>query len=175
MSIPIFSQNHGDYGGCRCRSAVKWHDLQQKDFDMHFLMGLNESYAALKTHLMSLDHFLSFGNVFSLVLLEDRQRSAFVLNGDNRYSSPPLSESIGMFTNTSQSGYNKPRARLYCTHRGKTNYTIDKYFKLHGFSPLPVLLEVGILLFLVEEGEGLLRTLVMVQLPDLYTMLLVTM
>lgn len=99
-----------------------------------FLMGLNESYSALKIHLMSLDPFPIFGKVFSPVLQEERQRSAYVNNGKNGHS-VPLSEPVGMLTNASQSNFDKPKERLYRTHCGKTNHTVDKCFQLHGFPP----------------------------------------
>lgn len=83
---------------------------------------------------MTLGPFSSFGKVFSLVLPEERQRSAYVVAGENNYPHP-LSEPVGMLTNASQSNYGKPRDKLHCTHCGKTNHTIDKCFQLHGFPP----------------------------------------
>lgn len=70
-----------------------------------------------------------------------------------------------MLTNASQSGYNKPRERLYCT----PNHTIDQCFQLHGF--LPGFGRGGNPLVFGKGREGLLRMLV--QFLDLCTMSLV--
>lgn len=119
--------------GCRCNSSVKWREYQQKDFNMHFLMGLNDSYASLRTHLISMDPLPGFGKVFSLVLQEERQRSAgFTLSS---IPPAPVSEPLGMLTNASQSAFGRTKDRLHCTHCGKNNHTIDQCFQLHGFHP----------------------------------------
>lgn len=43
---------------CRCDSSQLWRDFQLQDFAVHFLMGLNDSYAQLRTQFLSLNPFL---------------------------------------------------------------------------------------------------------------------
>lgn len=60
--------------GCRCDSAQLWRDFQQRDLAVHFLMGLNDSYAQLRTQFLSLDPFPPISKIFSLVIQKERQR-----------------------------------------------------------------------------------------------------
>lgn len=71
--------------------------------------------------------------MFNLVLQEEKQRS-IGLPPLNTYVAP-LSESVGFSANAASSNFQRTRDRLYCSHFGKTNHTVDKCFQLHGFPP----------------------------------------
>lgn len=78
---------------CRCNSAQCWIDFQQTEFAMHFLMGLNDSFAQLRSHFLSLEPFPSLSKIFSVVIQEERQRS--IENGVGLNFSPmPVSHLI---------------------------------------------------------------------------------
>ncbi|XP_042012210.1 uncharacterized protein LOC121760635 [Salvia splendens] len=115
---------------CRCNSASKWNSYQEEECSMQFLIGLNSSFSQIRSSILSKIPMPSLSKVFSLVLQEERQRT---IDGNSSYTSvvtPSVSEQP-YSANAAQS-YNRNRI---CSHCGKTNHTVDKYFVLHGFPP----------------------------------------
>ena len=53
---------------CNCGSMKAWMDYQQQEYVMQFLMGLNESFAATRAHILMLDPLPPIAKVFNLVV-----------------------------------------------------------------------------------------------------------
>lgn len=88
-------------------------------------MGLNDSYAVIHSHFLSLDLFPSLSKIFSLVIQEERQKGIGFLIAP--VSEPPS------FINAAQGFGGRGNDKFFCTHCQKTNHTIDKCFQLHGY------------------------------------------
>lgn len=56
-------------------------DYQQQETVMQFLMGLNESYAQVRTQILLMDPLPSLSKVFSLVIQAERQRTIVPISG----------------------------------------------------------------------------------------------
>ena len=58
-------------------------DLQQQEYAMQFLMGLNESYAQIRAQILMMTHLPSLLKVFSLVIQGEQKHSiSSSLNSD---------------------------------------------------------------------------------------------
>lgn len=117
--------------GCVCDSSQKWRDHQQQDFPVHFLMCLNDSYAAIRSHFLSLDPFPPLSKIFSLVIQEERQKGIGISPGSLVVA--PVSEPPGYINAIQNHNGGRGREKLFCTHCQRTNHTVDKCFQLHGF------------------------------------------
>ncbi|KAL5556213.1 hypothetical protein UlMin_038449 [Ulmus minor] len=60
---------------CSCGSMKELIDLQQQDYVLQFLMGLNESFSHVRAQKLMLDPLPPINKVFSLIVQEERQRS----------------------------------------------------------------------------------------------------
>ncbi|KAM7529237.1 hypothetical protein LguiB_032647 [Lonicera macranthoides] len=93
---------------------------------MQFLMGLNDTYSAIRGQILLMQPLPPIGKIYSMVLQEEQQRDI------------TISREVMMTTHArKQGGGNaqlKGRAKLHCTHCNGTNHTVDKCYYLHGFS-----------------------------------------
>lgn len=75
-------------------------------------MGLNDAYAAIRSHFLSLDPFPPLSKIFSLVIQEERQKGIGVVPSS---VAPHLCESPG-FVHAAQGYSGRGRDKLFCTH-----------------------------------------------------------
>ncbi|KAF5466558.1 hypothetical protein F2P56_016475 [Juglans regia] len=88
-----------------------------------FLLGLNESFAPLRTQILAMDPLPTIGKVFSILFQEEQQR---LLNVQSS-----VSETMAMATRTTA----RPRPPLKCTACGKDGHTRDRCWTLIGYPP----------------------------------------
>ncbi|XP_041993277.1 uncharacterized protein LOC121743933 [Salvia splendens] len=118
---------------CRCQSSTKWHNHQEAECVMQFLIGLNSTYSQIRSHILSMVPLPTLSKAFSMVLQEERQRTIGGIDSSKHtHSIPPSPSEQPYSTNTASGYYNRGRV---CSHCGKTNHTVDKCFALHGFPP----------------------------------------
>ncbi|KZV49902.1 hypothetical protein F511_40299 [Dorcoceras hygrometricum] len=60
---------------CNCGSMKEWITYQNQECVMHFLIGLNESYAQIRAQVLMMEPLPIIPKVFALVVQEERQRS----------------------------------------------------------------------------------------------------
>jgi hypothetical protein len=106
---------------------------------MQFLMGLNESFGAVRGQILLMDPMPPINKVFSLIRQEDRQRSIGSLHGS---LSNPFVESTALSVKSEGPRYGaykqssgQKKERPLCTHCGLLGHTMDKCYKLHGYPP----------------------------------------
>ncbi|KAL5565621.1 hypothetical protein UlMin_028785 [Ulmus minor] len=119
---------------CQCGGLRVWSDHQHKEYVLHFLMGLNESYAQIRGQILMMEPLPAINKVFSLVIQEERHRNI----GGN--SAIPVSEPLAFGSNynapTGSSGGSKTkRDKVTCTHCGFIGHTKDKCYRLVGYPP----------------------------------------
>ncbi|XP_062114557.1 uncharacterized protein LOC133825658 [Humulus lupulus] len=93
-------------------------NYQEQDYVLYFVMGLNESYAPIRSNILMMEPLPPINKVFSFII-EEKQR--------------PLSNlqlPIVAPVHTHKPFGKKP---LHCTHYGLQNHTCDRCYKLHGF------------------------------------------
>ncbi|KAA8547245.1 hypothetical protein F0562_003891 [Nyssa sinensis] len=104
---------------------------QQYQRTMTFLMGLNESYAAIRGQILLMNPLPSINRVYGLILQEETQRNI---------QAPPSIDGVALAAKgilTSPKAHLAPprKKSLKCTHCHKDGHTIDRCYFLHGFPP----------------------------------------
>uniref|UniRef100_A0A2N9GRD9 Reverse transcriptase Ty1/copia-type domain-containing protein n=1 Tax=Fagus sylvatica TaxID=28930 RepID=A0A2N9GRD9_FAGSY len=124
---------------CCCGAMSKTLEKYEQRCIMQFLMGLNESFGAVRGQILLMDPMPPINKVFSLIRQEDRQRSIGSLNGS---LSNPLVQSTALSVKSEGPRYGaykqssgQKKERPLCTHCGLLGHTMDKCYKLHGYPP----------------------------------------
>lgn len=99
-------------------------------------MGLNESYSAIRAQILLMKPIPSITEVLSLLIQEERQRSAGILE------LPPSSDPVTLAVGTSPKNSSpadrsrrKDSQRLVCTHCNIKGHVVERCYKLHGYPP----------------------------------------
>ena len=126
------------FGKCICNVNRKLTYSQVREFVMKFLMGLNKSFAQVKTQVLLMDPLPHMTKVYSLLIQEEMQRN-FGNGSYSRVESTGLALKGQNFTFNASSGHGinppKGKERPQCTKCGKLGHTTNKCYKLHGFPP----------------------------------------
>ena len=94
---------------------------------LSFLMGLNETYTIVKGQILLMDPIPSLGNVFSLLLQDEKQRNV----GKKNTIEP---SALAIKINGSSKSFNKAKSgRPQCAYCGVLGHVVDKCYKLHGY------------------------------------------
>ena len=95
---------------------------------MSFLMGLNDTHAAVRGQILLMDPIPALSKVFSLLLQDEKQRK--VRKNFNAESLALVVKNGG----SSAKGFTKGKSgRSQCTHCGLLGHVVDKCYKLHGY------------------------------------------
>ena len=103
---------------------------QVEECTMSFLMGLNDTYVAVRGQILLMDPIPSLSKVFSLLLQDEKQRK--VGKRLNTESSASIVKNNGSFAKGSNKGKS---SRPQCAHCGALGHVVDKCYKLHGYPP----------------------------------------
>ncbi|KAF8409410.1 hypothetical protein HHK36_005486 [Tetracentron sinense] len=123
--------------GSACAALKMMLDFQQKEYTMQFLMGLNDSYANLRSQILLNDPLPQINKVFASIIQEERQRNlsplvnqviepvAYVskLENGRNVGNPP----------TFKNGFKRDKPT--CTFCHLQGHVVDKCYKLHGYPP----------------------------------------
>ncbi|XP_041009284.1 uncharacterized protein LOC121253319 [Juglans microcarpa x Juglans regia] len=125
--------NYRPLPSCSCGALRSLSDLQQQDYVMCFLMGLNNRYSHIRGQILLIDPLPSVNKFLSLILQEERQRDI----GSFMIPSIPFaalsSSRIGKSSVGNNASIRKDRPLYsYC---GLQGHTVGKCFKLHGYPP----------------------------------------
>lgn len=129
-------------GQCSCGGAKSIQNYFDNVYFMYFLIGLNDSFAHIWGQLLLMDLIPSISKVFSLILQEERQRKVGALP-DANISSYTLSfhvqgphaqkgQTISPINNSHKTFL---KERPYCTKCQIHGHTVDKCYKIHGYTP----------------------------------------
>ncbi|XP_073023649.1 uncharacterized protein [Primulina eburnea] len=124
-------------GMCNCDGVKKIDEYFQMDFTMSFLMGLNDSFAQVRSQILLIDPLPPIYRIFALIVQEERQRSV-----DSRYSGNNVTGSLAFAVKSEQpqkhsnyKGYASQRERPFCTKCNIHGHTIETCYKIHGYPP----------------------------------------
>ncbi|XP_035546246.1 uncharacterized protein LOC118348506 [Juglans regia] len=101
-------------------------DMQNQADDervFQFLLGLNDSFAQLRTQILAMDPLPPITKVFSILFHEEQQRLLQL---------HPLPSDSMVFAAATSSN---PRSHLRCTECGKMGYTCDRCWRIIGYPP----------------------------------------
>jgi len=143
---------------CNCGAMKIISDRYQQDYVFQFLMGLNDSYSAIRDQIMLIDPIPTIARVFSIIQQQERQHQlaspstqhdamAFVVRRQSSFPAKyPLhskfKQECTYFTyckitrhmlDTCFKAGNA--AAPICSHCNLTGHTMAKCYKLHGYPP----------------------------------------
>ncbi|XP_073136145.1 uncharacterized protein [Henckelia pumila] len=114
---------------CECESVKTYIEHDQQHKLLQFLMGLNDSFAHVRSQILLMDPLPTVGQAYALISQEESHRSLMV---------PPSSLS-DLGTSAFYSAQNKPEVRkkepLYCVYCNWPGHTKATCFKLVGYPP----------------------------------------
>ena len=108
---------------------------------MKFLVGLHDSYSAVRSQLLLQTPLPSMGRVFSLLLQEESQRSLTNAVGIPIDSQAMVAEQYHNPNSRSGSTYTtrfakqKGKTEATCSHCGYPGHVVDKCFQIIGYPP----------------------------------------
>ncbi|XP_010462845.1 PREDICTED: uncharacterized protein LOC104743463 [Camelina sativa] len=115
-------------GRYECNASELWEKLQQRSRVTKFLMGLNESYAPSRRHILMMKPIPSLEEVFHM--------ASHAGTSTEEVSYNPYG---GQYDNGAyaavQNNFRPRSSRPLCTHCGMTGHVVQKCFKLHGYPP----------------------------------------
>lgn len=112
---------------CTCELPLKMSKLQEKDVAVKFLIGLDESYSAIKSQLLLQTPFPPLSKIYSLLLQEESQRlitKPESFNFDN----------ITMLAKNAKF-YKDKKKPLRCLHCDAPGHSVDRCFLITGYPP----------------------------------------
>ncbi|KAL6320900.1 hypothetical protein AAG906_010709 [Vitis piasezkii] len=130
---PIPSCRCGNLNRCSCNILKDLTDRQQSDYVMKFLVGLHDSYSAIRSQLLLQSPLPSMSRVFSLLLQEESQRSLTNAVGISIDSQAMVAEQSSRTVSTSNTQFTKQKGKsdAICSHCGYSGHLVDKYSTLH--------------------------------------------
>jgi hypothetical protein len=137
---------------CHCGRMKSILELYSQERVLQFLMGLNDSFSAVRAQILLMDHLPSINKVFYLITQEEKQREICVNPISHDTSSVMMTKSFlpkhSTTTHHEPAAYmNKPsprpkifkqpykKDRPMCSHCGVAGHTVKKCYKVHGFPP----------------------------------------
>ena len=97
---------------------------------MSFLIGLNETYAAVRGQILIMDPMPPLSKVFSLILQDEKQRKVGAAKEMQLDTVAALASALA-----TKNVKNFKKGRPQCTHCGAMGHAVDKCYKLHGYPP----------------------------------------
>ncbi|XP_075648679.1 uncharacterized protein LOC142619466 [Castanea sativa] len=120
---------------CTCGAMKILRTAHEKSYVMRFLMGLNENFETVRSHILMLEPFPSMSKVYALILQEESHKGI----GHGQGSTfTPKPNSVAMYVNTRGNSGSKggpKKDRPLCTHCNMLGHMVDKCYKLHGYPP----------------------------------------
>ncbi|KAL8090045.1 uncharacterized protein LOC141697667 [Apium graveolens] len=123
--------------GCTCGASLKLSNFQQDQRVIQFLMGLNESYTAMRGSILMKTPLPNISQAYSILLQEESQReihssTQFVTDSASLHVS---SSRMPAYQSSKKPNLDSKRTILNCNYCKKPGHTVDKCYKLHGFPP----------------------------------------
>ncbi|XP_073143942.1 uncharacterized protein [Henckelia pumila] len=110
---------------CSCESAKQYMEHDQQLKLLQFLMGLNDSYSQIRSHILMMHPLPSVGQAFAIVTQEECHRSLSSMG-------PILAETPNAAFYSSQE---RRRNTLFCEHCKWPGHTKSRCYKLVGYPP----------------------------------------
>ncbi|EOX93232.1 Uncharacterized protein TCM_002073 [Theobroma cacao] len=115
---------HCECGRCNANCFKRYIDQYHKDMVFRFLNGLNESFSAIRSHIILMDPIPTLDRVYNFMLREETQKNLL-------FQSQSVLESSTMLTTTDSK--KKLKKDLVCSHCGKKGHNKEKCYRLIGF------------------------------------------
>ncbi|GKA65245.1 RNA-directed DNA polymerase, eukaryota, reverse transcriptase zinc-binding domain protein [Tanacetum coccineum] len=127
---------------CTCKAAKHFEKHNQLIKLMQFLMGLDESYLAIKSNILTRETLPLAKATFAIICGEELHRNgatkpaatAFVVKTFDNKSMPNNNSNFNKGSGSNSNSNNRgPNPNLKCTNCNKICHTVDRCFKLVGY------------------------------------------
>ncbi|KAB5514812.1 hypothetical protein DKX38_028718 [Salix brachista] len=125
---------------CTCGGMKQLTNNEEKMRLSQFLMGLDESYSAIRGQIMLMQPLPTVKKAYALLCEEEKQRGLVEHKGNEQIHAMNVkrtgagSQRHDLSRNWMPANpNNQPRKRLHCTYCEGTTHTVDKCFYLNGF------------------------------------------
>ncbi|CAL9023896.1 unnamed protein product [Prunus brigantina] len=143
--------SYNDSPSCSCGAMKKHHEKEERNALMQFLMGLNESYSAVRGQILLMNPLPSLRRAYALVSQEEKQRelgsarvvtesAAMVVRSSQQQQRANNNQRPNISQQHQQSRPNQllhnssfSQQSLLCSHCGDTNHVVETCWKLHGY------------------------------------------
>ncbi|KAI5330422.1 hypothetical protein L3X38_029820 [Prunus dulcis] len=121
---------------CSCGGMKTYNEQKDRDHIMQFLMGLNDSYNAVRGQILLMNPLPSVRKAYSLVTQEEKQREI----GSSTTEHFSIAAAV---RNTKSNNFSQNRSRghdtngnpLHCSYCDRDYHTVETCHKLHGYPP----------------------------------------
>uniref|UniRef100_A0A0V0IN37 Putative ovule protein n=1 Tax=Solanum chacoense TaxID=4108 RepID=A0A0V0IN37_SOLCH len=136
---------------CTCGGKVKTIKSHHDGRLIQFLMGLNETYSAVKSNILMLDPLPTVGHAYSLLIQDEKQKEVYIaahltkaafLASNQRFNNTPRPSIEQKFSGTEEKfkphfdkNVNRRNGGKFCTHSKLTNHYVGNCYRLIGFPP----------------------------------------
>jgi len=118
---------------CECEVNGRLEKYDQEKRIIQFLMGLNDSYTAIRGNILMMNHFPSLSQIYSLLVQEERQRQVKT-RGDFQTERSSFAAGVKSIPRNFPAKKSEGRRNsLFCEHCKRNGHTVDKCYKLHGY------------------------------------------
>ena len=115
---------------CTCGSVHKFHEIEQNQRLIKFLMGLNSDYNHIRSNILMMKPLPSVTQAYALLIQDEKQREV-------QSASTFINESASMNVKSGNNYQNKPnydnKKNIVCNHCKRTGHTASKCYRLVGF------------------------------------------
>ena len=115
---------------CSCGGLDKLNKRDANERVMQFLMGLNDSYAAIRGQILLMQPIPDTRRVYSLVLQQEKQVEVS-LNRDNLIHHAMLADQNNLMVQAHH--VQKKKNTLHCSYCDRDYHSVEKCYYLHGF------------------------------------------
>ncbi|KAM2634977.1 hypothetical protein EV1_025388 [Malus domestica] len=113
---------------CTCGGLKKINERDGKEKVMQFLMGLNESYAAVRGQILLMQPLPDTRKAYSLVLQQEKQVEVSLTRNSNNLHAMNVA-------NHREPAAQRGNSFLKCSYCDQKYHTVDRCFYLYGFPP----------------------------------------
>ncbi|XP_055960699.1 uncharacterized protein LOC130015139 [Mercurialis annua] len=130
---------------CSCGGYELIKRYPDNDYVIRFIKGLNENFETVRSHILLLEPLPPINKAFAMALRHERQIGLSKIdNVDSADAHAFAAESVKYDHNACYSKVNSGFQKKFfntqgkvmlCSHCGKTNHTIDRCYRKHGYPP----------------------------------------
>ncbi|KAM2555190.1 hypothetical protein TB2_019236 [Malus domestica] len=113
---------------CTCGGLKKINERDEKEKVMQFLMGLNESYAAVRGQILLMQPLPDTRKAYSLVLQQEKQVEVSLTRNSNNLHAMNV-------TSHREPAAQRGNSFLKCSYCDQKYHTVDRCLYLYGFPP----------------------------------------
>lgn len=121
---------------CNCGGKDKVTKFIQEERHIHFLMGLNESYASARGNILMITPLPNVNMAYSLLIQNEKQREAYLSHqhpGESSFSTVNQNiQKLGSYDYKEKGKLDSRKNNLICSYCKKPGHTIDKCYRIMG-------------------------------------------